>query len=334
MFDPVMVQIALVVVLALSFDFINGFHDTANTIATSISTKALPARVAIIFSAFMNLLGAMAFTGVAKTIGGKIADPLKLEHGMIIVAAALVAAIAWNLVTWYFGIPSSSSHALIGSLAGSVIAAEGIMAVNYAGFITILEALVLSPVIAFIIGYLIMSLIRIVFKNSNPGKMNRNFRTLQIFTAAWQAFSHGTNDAQKSMGIITFALVAGGFQANLDVPFWVKVTCAVAMALGTSVGGYRIIKTIGTRIIKLEPASGFAADVSSALIIILATLIKLPVSTTHVISSSIMGVGSAKHLSSVRWSTAQQMLVAWVITLPVTAFLAFMSYWIASFLFL
>jgi PiT family inorganic phosphate transporter len=334
MFDPVIVQMAIVVVLALSFDFINGFHDTANTIATSISTKALPARVAIIFSAFMNLLGAMAFTGVAKTIGGKIADPLKLEHGMIIVAAALVAAIAWNLVTWYFGIPSSSSHALIGSLAGSVIAAEGIMAVNYAGFITILEALLLSPVIAFIIGYLIMSLIRKVFKNSNPGKMNRNFRTLQIFTAAWQAFSHGTNDAQKSMGIITFALVAGGFQANLDVPFWVKVTCAVAMALGTSIGGYRIIKTIGTRIIKLEPASGFAADVSSALIIILATLIKLPVSTTHVISSSIMGVGSAKRLSSVRWSTGQQMVVAWVITLPVTAFLAFMIYWIASFLFL
>jgi PiT family inorganic phosphate transporter len=334
MFDPVTVQIAVVVVLALSFDFINGFHDTANTIATSISTKALPARVAIMFSAFMNLLGAMAFTGVAKTIGGKIADPLKLEHGMIIVAAALVAAITWNLVTWYFGIPSSSSHALIGSLAGSVIAAEGIMAVNYTGFITILEALILSPVIAFVVGYVIMSLIRAVFRRSNPGKMNRNFRTLQIFTAGWQAFSHGTNDAQKSMGIITFALVAGGFQANLDVPFWVKTTCALAMALGTSVGGYRIIKTIGTRIIKLEPASGFAADVSSALIIILATLIKLPVSTTHVISSSIMGVGSAKRLSSVRWSTGQQMVVAWVITLPVTALLAYIFYWIASFLFL
>lgn len=334
MSDPVFIQIVIVVVLALSFDFINGFHDTANTIATSISTKALPARVAIIFSAFMNLLGAMAFTGVAKTIGGKIADPLKLEHGMIIVAAALVAAIAWNLLTWSFGIPSSSSHALIGSLAGSVIAAEGIMAVNYAGFITILEALVLSPVIAFIVGFLIMSLIRSIFRNSNPGKMNRNFRTLQIFTAAWQAFSHGTNDAQKSMGIITFALVAGGFQAELDVPFWVKLTCAMAMAIGTSVGGYRIIKTIGTKIIKLEPASGFASDVSSAMIIILATLIKLPVSTTHVISSSIMGVGSAKRLSSVRWSTGQQMITAWVITLPVTALLACIIYWSASFLFL
>lgn len=334
MSDPVFIQIVIVVVLALSFDFINGFHDTANTIATSISTKALPARVAIVFSAFMNLLGAMAFTGVAKTIGGKIADPLKLEHGMIIVAAALVAAIAWNLLTWSFGIPSSSSHALIGSLAGSVIAAEGIMAVNYAGFITILEALVLSPVIAFIVGFLIMSLIRSIFRNSNPGKMNRNFRTLQIFTAAWQAFSHGTNDAQKSMGIITFALVAGGFQAELDVPFWVKLTCALAMAIGTSVGGHRIIKTIGTKIIKLEPASGFASDVSSAMIIILATLIKLPVSTTHVISSSIMGVGSAKRLSSVRWSTGQQMITAWVITLPVTALLACIIYWIASFLFL
>jgi len=334
MSDPVFIQIVIVVVLALSFDFINGFHDTANTIATSISTKALPARVAIVFSAFMNLLGAMAFTGVAKTIGGKIADPLKLEHGMIIVAAALVAAIAWNLLTWSFGIPSSSSHALIGSLAGSVIAAEGIMAVNYAGFITILEALVLSPVIAFIVGFLIMSLIRSIFRNSNPGKMNRNFRTLQIFTAAWQAFSHGTNDAQKSMGIITFALVAGGFQAELDVPFWVKLTCALAMAIGTSVGGHRIIKTIGTKIIKLEPASGFASDVSSAMIIILATLIKLPVSTTHVISSSIMGVGSAKRLSSVRWSTGQQMITAWVITLPVTALLACIIYWSASFLFL
>jgi PiT family inorganic phosphate transporter len=333
MFDPIMIPITIIVILALAFDFINGFHDTANTIATSISTKALPPRVAIIFSAFMNLLGALAFTGVAKTIGGKIADPLKLEHGMVIVAAALVAAITWNLITWYFGIPSSSSHALIGSLTGAVIVAEGIRAVNYAGFITILEALIFSPLIAFFTGYIIMNLIRTIFKNSHPGKTNRNFRTLQIFTAAWQAFSHGTNDAQKSMGIITFALVAGGFQPDLDVPGWVKISCALAMALGTSVGGWRIIKTIGTRIIKLEPASGFASDFSSATIIILATLFKLPVSTTHVISSSIMGVGSAKRFSSVRWSTAQQMVVAWIITLPITAIFAGVTYWIISILF-
>ena len=328
MFDPTFIQIIAIVVLALSFDFINGFHDTANTIATSISTKALPPRIAIIFSAVMNLLGALAFTGVAKTIGGKIADPLKLEHGMIIVVVALIAAI-----TWYFGIPSSSSHALIGSLAGAVIAAEGVLSVNFAGFITILEALFLSPLVAFTTGYIIMNLIILIFRNNNPSKTNRTFRTLQIFTAAWQAFSHGTNDAQKSMGIITFALVAGGFQTPLDVPDGVKVLCALALALGTSVGGWRIIKTIGTRIIRLEPASGFASDFSSAMIIILATLLKLPVSTTHVISSSIMGVGSAKRLSSVRWTTAQQMVVAWMITLPVTALFASVTYWIVSILF-
>lgn len=333
MFDPIILHITVIVVLALSFDFINGFHDTANTIATSISTKALPPRLAILFSASMNLLGAMAFTGVAKTIGGKIADPLVLENDMPIVAAALLAAISWNLITWYFGIPSSSSHALIGSLAGAVITAEGILAVNYAGFITILEALIFSPLIAFFTGYIIMTLIKTIFKNSNPGKMNRNFRTLQVFTAAWQAFSHGTNDAQKSMGIITFALVAGGFQPTLDVPGWVKVSCAMAMALGTSVGGWRIIKTIGTRIIKLDPTSGFASDFSSATIIILATLFKLPVSTTHVISSSIMGVGSARRFSSVRWSTAQQMVVAWLITLPITAVFASLTYFIISIFF-
>lgn len=333
MFDPIILHITVIVVLALSFDFINGFHDTANTIATSISTKALPPRLAILFSASMNLLGAMAFTGVAKTIGGKIADPLVLENGITIVAAALIAAISWNLITWYFGIPSSSSHALIGSLAGAVITAEGILAVNYAGFITILEALIFSPLIAFFTGYIIMTLIKTIFKNSNPGKMNRNFRTLQVFTAAWQAFSHGTNDAQKSMGIITFALVAGGFQPSLDVPGWVKVSCAMAMALGTSVGGWRIIKTIGTRIIKLDPTSGFASDFSSATIIILATLFKLPVSTTHVISSSIMGVGSARRFSSVRWSTAQQMVVAWLITLPITAVFASLTYFIISIFF-
>lgn len=330
MFDPLIFQIILVVALALTFDFINGFNDTANSIATSISTKALPPRVAIIFSAFMNLLGALAFTGVAKTIGGKIADPLNLEHGMIIVAVALVAAITWNLTTWYFAIPSSSSHALLGSLTGAVIAAAGFGAVNFSGVLLILEALIFSPVVAFITGFMIMNLIRIIFRNSHPGKINRNFRTLQIFSAAWQAFSHGTNDAQKSMGIITFALVAGGFQPTLDVPGWVKLLCAMAMAFGTSVGGWRIIKTVGTKIIKLEPASGFASDFSSAMIIIMATLLKLPVSTTHVINSAIMGVGSAKRISSVRWTTAQKMVVAWMITLPITALFACLMYLLVS----
>lgn len=316
--DPTLTLIVLVVVLALSFDFINGFHDTANSIATAVSTKALPPRVAILLSAAMNLLGAMLFTGVAKTIGGQIADPMQLEHGMYIVVAALLSGIAWNLITWYFGIPSSSSHALIGSLTGAVIAAAGLQAVKFSGLLLIVQALILSPIIAFLVGYTLMRVIRFIFRNAHPGKLNRRFRFLQIFTAAWQAFSHGTNDAQKSMGIITFALVAGGLQTDLEVPFWVKSSCAIAMALGTSAGGWKIIKTVGTRIIKLEPSNGFTADFSSALTIIIATILKLPISTTHVISSSIMGVGSAKRLSSVKWETAQKMVFAWMITLPIT----------------
>lgn len=330
MSEPTLFIIAVVVILALSFDFINGFHDTANSIATSISTKALRPRVAIILASFMNLAGALAFTGVAKTIGGKIADPLNLDNGMYIVVAALISAIAWNLFTWYYGIPSSSSHALIGSLTGAVIASSGLGEVNFKGFITILEALVISPLAAFAAGYTIMTAVKIIFKNGHPAKLNRRFRTLQIFTAAWQAFSHGTNDAQKSMGIITFALVAGGFQASLDVPFWVKVSCAVAMALGTSVGGWRIIRTVGTGIIKLEPANGFSADFSSALVIITATLFKMPVSTTHVISSSIMGVGSSKRISAVKWDTAQKIVTAWLVTLPATLIIAAIVYWIMS----
>jgi PiT family inorganic phosphate transporter len=330
MLDTSLLIIVLVVFLALSFDFINGFHDTANSIATSISTKALTPRLAIILAACMNLLGAMVFTGVAKTIGGKIADPFKLENGMYIVAAALIAGIAWNLITWYYGIPSSSSHTLIGSLTGAVIAASGFGAVNYKGFITILEALIISPLLAFGTGYVIMTLIRFLFKNIHPGRLNRRFRHLQVLTAAWQSFSHGTNDAQKSMGIITFALVAGGFQTSLDVPFWVKLSCAVAMALGTSMGGWKIIKTVGTRIIKLEPSSGFASDVASASVIITATLLKMPVSTTHVISSAIMGVGSAKRFSAVKWGTAEKIVTAWMITLPITAVFAALVYWIMS----
>ncbi|MCL6449120.1 MAG: inorganic phosphate transporter [Armatimonadetes bacterium] len=321
-----LVTIIAVIILSLTFDFINGFHDTANSIATSISTKALPPRIAIILASVMNFVGAMTFTGVAKTIGGKITDPLQLTNGLVIVIAALVAAVAWNLLTWYYGLPSSSSHALIGSLTGAVIAAAGFSAVNFYGFLNIIEALVFSPIIAFVTGFMIMTLIKLIFHHAIPHVINRRFRFLQIFTAAFQAFSHGTNDAQKTMGIITFALVAGGFQNTLDIPLWVKASAALAMATGTSVGGWRIIKTVGTRIIKVEPGSGFSADLSSALVILSATLLKLPVSTTHVISSSIMGVGSARRLSAVKWGTSQKIVLAWLVTLPITAFLAGLSY--------
>ncbi|NTW04750.1 MAG: inorganic phosphate transporter [Peptococcaceae bacterium] len=323
---------ALVVFLALIFDFINGFHDTANAIATSISSKALPPRVAIMLASAMNLVGALTFTGVAKTIGSKIADPFTLQNGSYIVVAALIAAIIWNLATWYYGIPSSSSHALIGSLAGGVVASAGFQAVNMAGFISILKSLVFSPIFAFIIGYLVMSIIKVLFSRANALKANRRFRILQIFTAAWQAFSHGTNDAQKSMGIITFALIAGGFQQDMEIALWVKVSCAITMALGTSIGGWKIIKTVGTRIIKIEPSNGFAADISSASIILIATIFKLPVSTTHVISSAIMGVGSAKRFHMVKWGTAQKIVTAWLITLPITFIMATLIYHIITLL--
>lgn len=326
MLDHDMLLILSVIVLSLVFDFINGFHDTANVIATAISTKALPPRAAINLAAVMNLAGAMLFTGVAKTIGGKIADPLQLNNGMVIVNVALLSAIIWNLITWYFALPSSSSHALIGALTGAVVTASGFSAINFSGFLSILKALVISPVIAFITGFIIMTLIRVIFRHSPLYQTNRGFRILQIFTAAFQSFSHGTNDAQKTMGIITFALVAGGFQTTLHIPFWVKAIAALAMAMGTSVGGWRIIRTVGTRIIKIEPGSGFSADLSSALVILGATLLRLPVSTTHVISSSIMGVGSAKRFSSVSWGTGQKILLTWVITMPASAFIAGLSY--------
>ncbi|MBH5319020.1 inorganic phosphate transporter [Paenibacillus sp. GSMTC-2017] len=324
----------IVVFLALSFDFINGFHDTANAIATSVSTRALKPRVAVLMAAVMNFLGAMAFTGVAKTIGGGVANPADLKFGVEIVIAALLAAIAWNLITWWFGIPSSSSHALIGSLAGAVIAGAGLNAVNGDGIMNIMKALLLSPLIAFTIGFILMWVLKQVFAKSSPHKINKGFRSGQVITAMFQSFSHGTNDAQKAMGIIVFALVAAGVQDNMDVPFWVKVSAATAMALGTSVGGWKIIKTMGTKIFKIDPVNGFAADMGSVIVILTATALHLPVSTTHVITSSILGVGSAKRFSAVKWNVAGRILIAWVITIPITMLLAMLFFWIIKVLFL
>ncbi|MFZ5899101.1 MAG: inorganic phosphate transporter [Bacillota bacterium] len=318
--------IATVVALALAFDFVNGFHDTANAIASPISTRALNPRFAVLLAAVMNFVGALTFTGVAKTIGGKIADPMKLEAGLYIVLAALIAAIFWNLVTWYFGMPSSSSHALIGALAGAVVAAAGFSAVNAGGFTKIIASLILSPLVAATVGYTLMNLVRIIFANANPHRINNRFRRAQLFTAAFQAFTHGTNDAQKTMGIITFALVAGGFQDTLEVALWVKIAAALAMALGTYSGGWRIIKTVGTRIFPLRPSSGFSADFGSAITILTATLLSQPVSTTHVISSSIVGVGLARRSSSVKWTTTRNMVTTWVFTIPATAVVAALSF--------
>ncbi|MBC2330267.1 inorganic phosphate transporter [Listeria swaminathanii] len=324
-----MFLITLVIVLAaLAFDLINGFHDTANAIATSVSTKALKPRHAIILAAVMNFVGAISFTGVAKTITKDIVNPFALDHGELVILAALLSAIAWNLITWYFGIPSSSSHALIGSIAGAAIASAGFAAIEYSGFTKIIIGLLVSPVLAFVVGYTIYSLFKVFLKNLNLATTNRRFRMIQVGTAALQSYTHGTNDAQKSMGIITMALIASGFQTTDDVQLWVQVSCAIAMAIGTSIGGWKIIKTVGGKIMKIKPVNGVAADLSSVIIIFGATFIHLPVSTTHVISSSILGVGTAHRVKGVKWDTAQRMIITWVITLPISATIAALIFYV------
>jgi PiT family inorganic phosphate transporter len=327
-----MLVIITIVILALAFDFINGFHDTANAIATSVSTKALTPRTAVIYAAVLNFVGAVMFDKVAKNIGSGIADPLKLDPavGLHIVIAALISAILWNLLTWYFGIPSSSSHTLIGSMAGAVIAGAGSSAINWDGFIKIVKILVLSPFIAFAIGFALMYLIKgIVFLlgNGSPSKFNRSFRLMQIVSAGAQAFSHGTNDAQKAMGIMVFALVVGGYQVDTQfIPLWVKITAALAMALGTSVGGWRIIKTVGRKIIKIEPMNGFTSDLTATVVLQTASAYGMPLSTTHVITSSIIGTGTALRPRSVNWGTVGKMVMTWVITIPISILLAFVIY--------
>lgn len=329
-----LIIIVLTVLLALAFDFINGFHDTANAIATTVSTRAMSLRNAIYLAAIMNFLGAIAFTGVAKTIAKDIVNPYSIPNGSYVILAALLSAIVWNLITWYFGIPSSSSHALIGSVAGAAIAAAGIGSIHYKGFINIIKSLIISPLLAFAVGYIMFSLFKMLFKNSNLSRANNRFRKLQVLTAAIQAFSHGTNDAQKSMGIITMALLSTGYYTGNGIPFWVQVCCAIAMALGTSIGGWRIIRTVGTQIMKIKPINGVAADLSSALVIFGASQLGLPVSTTHVISSSIMGVGTSYRPRAVKWDTGKRMITTWVITLPISAVLAAIIFEIIKVLFL
>lgn len=328
--DLLLFTVILIVIFALVFDFINGFHDTANAIATSVSTKALTPRRAIILAAIMNFLGALTFTGVAQTITSGIANPFDLNNGTTVILAALIAAIIWNLVTWYFGIPSSSSHAIIGAITGAVIASAGFGAIRWKGFTSIVEGLLASPFLAFIVGYIIYGIIKVIFRNSNLAKTNKRFRRIQIITAAIQSYSHGTNDAQKSMGIITMALIVGGMHTTTDIPFWVQFACATAMALGTSVGGWRIIKTVGGKIMKIRPVNGVAADLTGASVILGATLIHLPVSTTHVISSAIMGVGTSHRVKGVNWGTAKRMVVTWVITLPISALLGAVFYFLLN----
>ncbi|MDF2961771.1 MAG: inorganic phosphate transporter [Paenibacillus sp.] len=332
-----MLTILLIIVgLALLFDFINGFHDTANAIATSISTRALTPRFAVFYAAVLNFVGALFSSEVAKTVGGKVANPATIENGVPIIIAALLSAIIWNLLTWYYGIPSSSSHTLIGSLAGAVIAGAGVAALNWSGFKEIIIILILSPIVAFGTGFIIMWIVRqliIVSGNHSRSKLNRTFRSFQIISAGLLSFSHGGNDAQKAMGIMVFGLVTLGYQSSMDVPLWVKISAATAMGLGTSIGGMRIIKTMSKKLLKIEPINGFASDLNSSIVIQASTHMGMPLSTTHVISSSIIGTGSVMRFHDVKWATVTKMVMTWIITIPISMVLAFILYKVVSLFF-
>ncbi|HEY8675688.1 MAG TPA: inorganic phosphate transporter [Candidatus Dormibacteraeota bacterium] len=326
-------QTALLVVtvaVALGFDFTNGFHDTANAIATTISTRALGARLAIGLSAVLNLAGAviavqLLHTKVANTIGGLVAPVGGVSLAMIV--AALAAAITWNLVTWRAGLPSSSSHALIGALIGMGIAGYGVHALKWGTVVPVIVGLITSPVVGFLLGYLFLVGVLHVFRGAHPSRANKNFRTAQVFSGGFVAFSHGANDAQKTMAVITLALLATGHVAAKrgsfpSPPLWVVVVAAAAIGLGTYAGGWRIIRTLGSRIAQLEPVDGFAAQTMAAVVIQAATQFAIPVSTTHVVSGAVLGSGSTRRLAAVRWITARNILVAWVLTIPATALLA------------
>lgn len=313
-----------IVFFGLLFDYINGFHDTANAIATSVSTKALSPRAAILVAASLNFLGALSGTAVAATIGTGIIKPEIVTPTVLV--AALIGAIFWNLFTWYFGIPSSSSHALIGGLIGAAIAGFGPNEVNWSGFVRIFSGLLASPVIGLVAGSLVMTVLFWLFSTASPTKTNQQFRRLQILTACMASFAHGSNDAQKSMGIITMSLFSAGMIGVFEVPLWVKIACALAMAAGTALGGWRIIRTMGGKIFRIEPINGFAADFTSSIVIFAASKFGIPVSTTHVVSSSIMGVGAAKRMKGVRWNIARQIIIAWFVTIPSAALVAVIFY--------
>jgi inorganic phosphate transporter, PiT family len=316
----------IVVATALAFDFTNGFHDTANAVATSISTRAMPPRVAVALAAILNFVGAFLSLAVAATVAKGI-----VESGVVtpaVVFAGLIGAIAWNLATWYFGLPSSSSHALIGGLIGAALVAGGWDAVQWDGVLeTVVAPALVAPVLALVVAGLGILIAYRIVGHQRPGPVARGFRLGQIVSGSLFSLSHGTNDAQKTMGIIFLALVANGnAQASDDVPTWVILSAASAIALGTYVGGWRIIKTMGTRIIKMDPAQGFAAQAAGSAVILSASHVGFPLSTTHVISGAIMGAGAAKRLSAVRWGVAGNIVIAWVLTLPAAAAVGGLTY--------
>lgn len=354
-----MTLVFTVIIIALVFEYINGFHDTANSIATVVSTKVLTPRQAVLLAAFTNLLGALWGTAVAKTISSGLIDAKQVSMTSDIMICALLGAIIWNLVTWWFGLPSSSSHALIGGLCGSAVAASGD---NWNVIVwsqpssqhwwlgkgmlwKVIVPMVTSPIAGLLLGFIVMAILYLLLRNVRPAKVNRFFGVAQMFSAGGMGFMHGTNDAQKTMGLIALTLLAAtqaGHLANLpgwlsflhtpspgpgkdmEIASWIKVVCALTMAAGTAVGGWRIIKTLGHKMVKLHPINGFAAETSSATVILAATHLGIPVSTTHNISAAIMGVGAARRLNAIKWSVVERMVWAWILTIPITAGLAYL----------
>jgi PiT family inorganic phosphate transporter len=320
------VLLVVVVLVALGFDFTNGFHDTANAVATSVSTRALSPRAAVLVAAVANLAGAFVTTAVAKTVGKGIIDTGLANEKTVL--AALIGAIVWNLITWRLGLPSSSSHALIGGLVGAAIAQSGLEGVQWHGLVhNVLIPALAAPTIAFFAGFLLLLAIFWLFVWMTPGFANRTFRLGQLVSGTWVAFTHGANDAQKTMGVIALALFEGGHLSHFYIPTWVIVAAGLAIAAGTYFGGWRIMRTLGQRVFNMEPASGFAAQITGGLTIYAATKLGYPLSTTHVITGSVMGAGATKRLSAVRWGVAGNIVTAWILTLPAAAIVAAALYW-------
>ncbi|MCP2241947.1 inorganic phosphate transporter [Lentzea aerocolonigenes] len=324
--------LVVVIVLALAFDFTNGFHDAANAIATAVSTRALTLRAALTLAAVMNLIGALLGTAVAVTIAKGIIDTPVGNDALHVVTAALAGAITWNLITWYFGLPSSSSHALVGGLVGAALASA--TTVHWAGVLEkVVIPMVASPLIGLLLGYAVMTVIMWSFRRANAHRAGRLMRRAQVFSAASLALGHGLQDAQKSMGVIVLGLVVSGHQTGYSVPFWVILACAVALSAGTYAGGLRIMRTLGRRIFHLTPPHGFAAELSASSVLYLAAFVfHAPISTTHVITSAVMGVGATTRRSAVRWSVAADIAKGWVLTLPASALVAAGAYGVITLL--
>ena len=322
--------VVLLVVVALAFDFMNGFHDAANSIATVVSTRVLKPYQAVIWAAFFNFVALFIFKlKVAATVGQGIIDGSIVDHH--IVFGALIGAIVWNILTWYYGLPSSSSHALIGGLIGAAVAKSGFWALQSAGIYKTLIFIVISPMLGFLLAGLLMVAVSWICRRSTPARVDRWFRRLQLLSAAMYSIGHGGNDAQKTIGIIMMLLIAAGHMAPQDeIPVWVVVSCYAMIALGTMFGGWRVVKTMGQKITKLKPVGGFCAETGGAMTLFLATGLGIPVSTTHTITGSIVGVGSTQSVSAVRWGVAGNIVLAWILTIPCSAAIAAIAWW-ASF---